>query len=38
MSKTEYDLKATWILPWHTPKTVQYTGGLQYPAIQITTQ
>ena len=24
--------------PWHTPKTVQYKGGLQYPATQTTTQ
>ena len=38
MSKTEYDLKAICILPMTHLKTVQYKGGLQYPATQITTQ
>ena len=39
MSKTEYDLKAICILPMTYPKkTVQYKGGLQYPATQIPTQ
>ena len=38
MSKTEYDPKAIWILPMTYLKAVQYKGGLQYPATQITTQ
>ena len=28
MAKTEYDLKAIWILPMTNPKTVQYKGGI----------
>ena len=38
MSKTEYDLKVICILPMTYPKTVQYKGGLQYPATQIARQ